>query len=260
MERSPAFQFYPADFLSDPNVAGMSLQERGAYITLLCLCWKDGSLPLEDERLARMVGLPLPAWRKLSPIVVGCFTKADGRLVHKRLDHERQKQEEFRRRQSDKGKASAANRKATTVQPEANRGSTVVQPRPVQPDGNSSVFSLQTSVKSQSPSVPVSTRTEALTEAFGDRVRTFLEGYAVLYSLHRNGAHYHGRPAVDYQHACDLCTTWPDVERLLKLAAVFLTSDDEWISKGNRSVPQFSARASWCEDRLSEWEKAQGVA
>jgi hypothetical protein len=36
--KSPAFQFYPKDFLTDENVRVMSLQERGAYITLLCLC------------------------------------------------------------------------------------------------------------------------------------------------------------------------------------------------------------------------------
>ena len=167
MERSPAFQFYPADFLSDPNVAGMSLQERGAYITLICLCWKDGSLPLEDERLARMVGLPLSNWRKLAPIVVGCFTTVDGRLVHRRLDKERQKQLAFQAEQQVKGKAGAEARWAEHRKRKADgRGHLsamaetkprAAMPGPMPADG-SSVFSLQTSVKTQTPTESSSTR------------------------------------------------------------------------------------------------------
>lgn len=170
MEHSPAFQFYPGDFLSDPNVAGMSLQERGAYITLICLCWKDGSLPVEEDRLARMVGVPLSQWRRLAPMVVGCFVAKDDRLTHKRLDRERDKQEHFRRRQSDKGKVSSEKRwgaktgatplsdgnrgyfpVTTETQPDDNHGVTkdavtAVEPRPVEPESNSSIFNLQTSV------------------------------------------------------------------------------------------------------------------
>jgi hypothetical protein len=55
-EKAPAFQFYAKDFLTDGHVAGMTLAERGAYITLLCLCWQERSLPTETARLARMVG------------------------------------------------------------------------------------------------------------------------------------------------------------------------------------------------------------
>lgn len=111
----------------------------------------------------------------------------------------------------------------------------------------------------QTPKVSVSTATD-FTPEFGERVRVFIEGYAALYTQHRNGARYYARPSLDYQTACDLCRTWPDVERLLKIAAVFLTSDDAWIANGTRSIQQFAARASWCDDKLREWEKARGVA
>jgi uncharacterized protein YdaU (DUF1376 family) len=149
-EKSPAFQFYPKDFLTDERVRLMSHQERGIYITLLCMCWQEGSLPASVDDLARLVGMPLRQFKRLWAGSLGqCFTAdgaSDGRWRNKRLDEERDKQETYRRRQSDKGKASAANRKATDVQPDGNRGSTAVQPN-TQPEGNSSspICNLQSS-------------------------------------------------------------------------------------------------------------------
>lgn len=111
--RSPAFQFYPKDFLSDENVRMMSLQERGAYITLLSLCWIEGSLPAELERLARLCGSPLTAFRRFWRALEPCFrpdTRNPDRLIHPRLEREREKQQEYQRRQSDRGKAGAESR------------------------------------------------------------------------------------------------------------------------------------------------------
>src|SRR5687768_14115762 len=71
--KSPAFQFYPKDFLSDENVRVMSMQERGVYITLLSICWIHGTLPASVERLAKLCGVPHPAFRKLWPALEPCF-------------------------------------------------------------------------------------------------------------------------------------------------------------------------------------------
>lgn len=135
-EKSPAFQFYPKEFLTDRNVAGMSLQERGAYITLLCLCWQEGWLPADLTRLANMVGAPLSVFRKFWPAIEVCFVASEDRLVHPRLEKEREKQANYKRRQSDKGKASAATRKATTVEPRFGPGCHPVDDQR-QPKGNS---------------------------------------------------------------------------------------------------------------------------
>lgn len=101
-ERVPAFQWYPKDFLSDENVLAMSYTERGIYITLLSVCWLQGSLPAGEE-LAEMLKIPWPRFDKLwTGRLSRCFVaNGDGRLHHKRLDKEREKQEQFRRRQSD---------------------------------------------------------------------------------------------------------------------------------------------------------------
>ncbi len=112
----------------DGNVAAMTLQERGAYITLLCICWQEKTLPATPDRLANIVGVPVRAFHKLWPHLSGCFVQHGDRLLHPRLEKEREKQADFSRRQSDKGVASAANR--------ANRKATGVQPES-QPEGNS---------------------------------------------------------------------------------------------------------------------------
>lgn len=105
--KRPSFQFYPGDFLSDHNVIGMSMEERGAYITLLCICWDQGHLPIDDKALARYLN---GTSMDLS-FVVGCFTEKDGVLVHKRLMEERQKQDDYKKRCSKGGKQSQQNQR-----------------------------------------------------------------------------------------------------------------------------------------------------
>lgn len=111
--RPPAFQFYPKDFLTDSNVVVMSLQERGAYITLICQCWIEGEIPTDLARLARLCGVPLTVFRKLWPALAPCFRplrRDADRLVHPRLERERQKQIDWRDGQSERGTKGAAAR------------------------------------------------------------------------------------------------------------------------------------------------------
>ena len=103
-ERAPAFQFYPKDFLTDIHVVSMSLTARGAYVTLLCLCWLEGSIPSEITMLARACGINAGAFGKLWPFLEPCFKPSGNRLINKRLERERQKQREYRRVKSDAGK------------------------------------------------------------------------------------------------------------------------------------------------------------
>lgn len=109
-ERAPAFQFYPKEFLADGNVGGMSLQERGAYITLLCFCWNDGSIPTDPARLATMCSTTAKAFAACWPAVRACFREQNGRFIHPRLERERAKQDEHRERRSDRGVRGAEGR------------------------------------------------------------------------------------------------------------------------------------------------------
>lgn len=65
MARQYYFRFYVRDWLSDPIVSGLDLQEKGIYITLLALLWNESNCSLpNDDRIARMLRMSTPAWRK----------------------------------------------------------------------------------------------------------------------------------------------------------------------------------------------------
>lgn len=105
-EASPAFQFYPADFLADENVASMTAEERGVYITLLCICWREGSIPENPENLGLACGLNgkrmANAWQAVSKCFVPHRRKPK-RVVHPRLERERKAQSERRKSRSEAG-------------------------------------------------------------------------------------------------------------------------------------------------------------
>lgn len=101
--RSPAFSFYPKDWLSDANVKAMTLEAKGAYIELLGVYWLEDGLPAEPERLARLIGVPLARFRRLWPLLEPCFQVVENRLFQKRLEREREKQHAFTTSQREKG-------------------------------------------------------------------------------------------------------------------------------------------------------------
>lgn len=136
--KRPAFQFYPGDYLSDMAVSLMTAEEEGHYIRLLCYCWLEGSLPNDDVQLAKL--LKLNGGSCLVPTVVkGRFTVVPNdpsKLVHKRLEKERQKQDEWAEKSRIGGLKSGQIRKNKGVN-RSNGGSQMVEP-PYEPKGNSS--------------------------------------------------------------------------------------------------------------------------
>lgn len=138
-EKSPAFQFYPQDYLSSARVAEMTLEEEGAYIRLLCYCWTTGSIPADPERCARLVGkgcstdVAISVQRSFNV----CSTDVQ-RMTHDRIEKEREKQVLRRAQTSEAGKKSALARsvKATHATTK-NKRSTNVQ-RNLNPSSSSS--------------------------------------------------------------------------------------------------------------------------
>ena len=149
MNKAPAFQFYPKDWL-DFRVQRMSLGAQGAYMKILCFMWADSkdqcSILDDNTLLARALGTTVEQWlefrgeilREGDPI----FDAKDGKLYSARLAHEASGQRKYRKLQSEKGKKSAEQR--------FNRGSAVVQPE-YQPEGNSSSSSSSSSSLSLHP-------------------------------------------------------------------------------------------------------------
>ena len=93
--KAPAFQFYADDFLA--GTITMTNEERGAYIALLCIQWSKESLTENDfQRVC--AGMP-PHSQRI------CQSKfqidADGNYRNQRLETEREKQVQYRKKQTD---------------------------------------------------------------------------------------------------------------------------------------------------------------
>jgi uncharacterized protein YdaU (DUF1376 family) len=125
--KSPAFQFYAADFAMDTQ--SWSAEEVGVYVRLLCSEWVNGSIPPMPatdgtamslpmanakralNRLARIAGISEEQLLKVWPQVGEKFFRGeDGNLYNSRLEYERQKQIAYRNEKSKAGTAGAEKR------------------------------------------------------------------------------------------------------------------------------------------------------
>jgi len=109
--KSPAFQFYPSDWISSRAVRMMDAEQRGWYIQLLAEAWESdvqGSLPDDEDLLKRLAGVNMCStdveqrWR----FVKNQFRIVDGTLIQDRLLEEIAKQEENRKKKSRAGQKS----------------------------------------------------------------------------------------------------------------------------------------------------------
>ncbi len=119
--KSPAFQFYPGDFLSDPKVQAMTTEEVGAYCLLLFQAWIDNGLPNDLVQIARRARLSASKFARVWPIVKHCWIESEnGRLVNPRMERERAFQALNRDRlRSMAEKAASARWKKDSVMPDA---------------------------------------------------------------------------------------------------------------------------------------------
>lgn len=104
--KPPAFQFYADRFMS--GTSDMSNAEVGAYIRLLCQQWTKGGLPNDPDRLSIMAGaMPVLS---LGHVLAKFKLCPDGMLRNPVMEQIRQEQDEYRRKQSEKGFAGASKR------------------------------------------------------------------------------------------------------------------------------------------------------
>lgn len=256
-DKAPAFQFYAKEFLADANQAGMSLQEAGAYVRLMCVEWNEAGKGIPDSavKCARMVGATDGHMKKMWPTLRRCFREhgsETGMLIHPRLEKEREKQESYRRRQSDKGRASATAR-ATGAQPDGNHGPTAVQP-----DGNqiatlrSPISNLQSPKNKKEPSSPK--------EPANPQVAEFLKWFPEEYKRRRHGADcliVHERDGALVKKLLKTTT----FERLQNLSRVMLSDkcEEKFITETGRDIGILSMKFNWLSDRLAAFEATRGA-
>lgn len=112
MKKSPAFQFYATDYLGSQRVQMLTLEEEGAYIRLLCYCWQHGSIPSKHSEIARLVGKGCST--NLARVVSEMFDKHPNdqfKMIHSRLESEKNKQAAWREKCSVGGAKSAESKK-----------------------------------------------------------------------------------------------------------------------------------------------------
>jgi uncharacterized protein YdaU (DUF1376 family) len=97
-KHSPAFQFYPQDFLV--GCADLSAEEVGGYIRLLCYQWTKGSIPNDNKKLMQMSGVF--GLTELECIKQKFVRIENGNLVNLKLESVRQSQDEYRQKQSER--------------------------------------------------------------------------------------------------------------------------------------------------------------
>lgn len=252
-ERSPAFQFYFKDWRSSQKVRDMSFKERGMYLELLIEQWDKGALPRNSDAIARLIGADPRDFNRSWSKIRGCFTETEHGFVNARLEAERLKQRDRTQRSSDSGVKGAGKRWGRHSAPHSDPIPPVMAV-PAAPNSFSlslaSASAIASALAMPSDSDPTSIEM---------RAGRLVERYGELYQQHRYGARHKQRPNLDWHDAQELCRTWPDA-RLEKLAILVLTTDEQWIASTDRSFKIFAMKATWADDKLKQWEIANGVA
>lgn len=117
--KSPAFQFYPKDFLTESRVIEMSAEVKGLYIVLLCLDWLNDGFRA-DQKLLKLAGFDwidkhgLLRASEDSDIAMAQLSemfephpRRPGFITNPRLERERNSQKERRLERSESGKKGA---------------------------------------------------------------------------------------------------------------------------------------------------------
>ena len=105
----PWFKIYAAETLSDENFLSWGLAERGVWITLLCHCWKEGSIPSDISKLARICSCNADAMQEHWTGIADRFRESQipGRLICPRLEFERELSIQESEDKSQHGKKAA---------------------------------------------------------------------------------------------------------------------------------------------------------
>jgi len=121
LDKSPAFQLYPKEWLSCSTVMRMTPRQEGGYIRLICLDWQDDGILDDRTVIAYLSRLNDDELDLLLGKFIAHPKKADY-LTHPRVQKERRKQKENRRKKSVSGKKGAQKRWSKDTQDADNQG------------------------------------------------------------------------------------------------------------------------------------------
>lgn len=126
--KSPAFQWYPKDFLVDTQL--LTAEQVGAYTRLLSNAWiglpgfEQGYLPADPDSLARLAGIASDRWEGIYGPVLALFEKSDAQacpsIYHKRLLAELKKQKQQAKKREERAKKGAKARWGKKIRGDAS--------------------------------------------------------------------------------------------------------------------------------------------
>lgn len=104
MSAPPYMKLYWGDYFRDTRRL-VGAREHGAYLLLLGEMWtQGGSLPVDDEILARLALCSHDEWAQIAPAVLSFFKTSRGKLTQKRLTAELSKYDDTIRKRKEAGK------------------------------------------------------------------------------------------------------------------------------------------------------------
>lgn len=182
MTKTPAFQFYPGDWMKDPALRSVSLEARGLWMDMLCLMHEStrrGYLqhstgkPMSHEQIARMSGCsPEVCARLLEELEeTGVFSREDdGTIYSRRMAREAIEKDanaERQRRYYDRNNKKPNGEPNANLTPTSHASSSSTSPscttNVVQGEGP--VLEAQTAIASPAPQPKPKAKAESLAPA-----------------------------------------------------------------------------------------------
>lgn len=240
--KSPAFQFYQADFVS--GTLTFTTEEVGAYILLMCHCWDKGLIPSDLRLIARIARLSPQRMRSTWAALSSKFIAVEGGLIQPRLERERAKQQLWREKSAAGGRNTQAKRKSGSTTVPTKELSTV-EPEG-QPNANSSVFGLLSS-SSVIPQRAVES-VPTVPKSLSDRAKYFMDFYESEHEKVIGFGYLSTNPQKDDSVVLALCDQHDD-ETLRDAVYIWLGMKDDFAMQGNRTLTKFASRIAECIQR-----------
>lgn len=112
----PYLPLYIGDYLKDTRF--LTLEHHGAYFMLLMGMWSaGGTLPDDEVKLSRLVGVSVKKWRPIWAELTSYFDHSEGLIKHKRITIELEKAEALRAKRASAGALGGAAKSLKTNKP-----------------------------------------------------------------------------------------------------------------------------------------------
>jgi uncharacterized protein YdaU (DUF1376 family) len=127
----PYLPLYVGDYLRDTGY--LTLEQHGAYVMLLMRLWSaGGSLPADENKLARIAGVTVKKWRGIWSDLSEFFELENDKISHKRITAELEKAGALRAKRAAAGAKGGASKSLKNN--DATLANATARPKQIMPD------------------------------------------------------------------------------------------------------------------------------